>query len=75
MGQCNIDHSQEEVIQKLESQREFLPPSLYEDLHVFLQSRHAQHTLNELFHLFKKYDLASREEQEDRNEKLGRFVR
>ncbi|MFK2825732.1 hypothetical protein QYG89_08560 [Bacillus sp. B190/17] len=75
MGQCNIDHSREEVIQKLESQQSFLPESLYGDIHLFLKSRHSQQTLNELFHLLKKYDLSSKEEQEERNEKLQKLVK
>lgn len=75
MGQCNIDHSQEDVIQKLESQKEFLSTSLYENLYKFLKDQHAQHTLNELFHLLKKYDLSSQEEQETRNEKLRQLVK
>ncbi|MEK4027561.1 MULTISPECIES: group-specific protein [Bacillaceae] len=75
MGQCNIDHSQQDVIQKLESQKEFLSTSLYENLYKFLKDQHAQHTLNELFHLLKKYDLSSQEEQETRNEKLRQLVK
>ncbi|HEY9577918.1 MAG TPA: hypothetical protein VIR64_09615 [Pseudobacillus sp.] len=74
MGQCNIDHSPEDVIQKLESQKEFISSSLYEDLQRFLKNEHAQHTLNELFHLLKKYDLASQEEQQTRNEKLKQLI-
>lgn len=74
MGHCNIDHSQEDVSQKLGSQKEFLPLSLYEELYKFLKDQHAQHTLNELFHLLKKYDLASLEEQETRNEKLRQLL-
>ncbi|KMY55804.1 group-specific protein [Bacillus sp. FJAT-27231] len=74
MGQCNIDHSHEDVIQKLESQQAFISPSLYETLHNFLKTEHAQDTLNELFHLLKKYDLASEEEQEARNVKLKQLV-
>ncbi|OAH54306.1 MULTISPECIES: hypothetical protein [Bacillaceae] len=70
MGQCSIDHSQEDVIQKLESQRDFLPADLYEELQSLLKNEHVQEGLNELFHLFKKYDLASQEEQEVRNQKL-----
>jgi hypothetical protein len=71
MGTCNLDHSHEDVIQKLESQQGFLPELIYHGLHLFLKSEHTQPTLNELFHLLKKYDLASKEEQEERN---GKFI-
>ncbi|GGG14417.1 group-specific protein [Paenibacillus abyssi] len=74
MGTCNIDHSQEDVIQKLESQKEFMPQPLGENVLRFLKNVHDQHTLNELFHLLKKYDLASKEEQEARNEKLLQLI-
>jgi hypothetical protein len=70
MGTCNLDHSHEDVIQKLESQHNFLPEPIYDDLNRFLKSEHSQHTLNVLFHLLKKYDLASKEEQGERNEKF-----
>jgi hypothetical protein len=71
MGTCNLDHSHEDVIQKLESQQGFLPELIYHNLQQFLKSGHTQSTLNELFHLLKKYDLASKEEQEERN---GNFI-
>ncbi|WP_028401870.1 hypothetical protein [Ectobacillus panaciterrae] len=74
MGKCNIDHSHEDVIQKLESQQDFLPELLGKDLFRFLKSKHSQQTLNELFHLLKKYDLASEEEQEERNKKLIQLI-
>ncbi|OKL37462.1 group-specific protein [Domibacillus mangrovi] len=70
MGQCSIDHSQEDVIQKLESQRDFLSAALYEEVQLYLKNEHVQEALNELFHILKKYDLASKEEQEERNQKL-----
>jgi hypothetical protein len=74
MGNCNIDHSQEDVIQKVESQQDFLPKLLSKDLYSFLESNRSQQTLNELFHLLKKYDLASKEEQEERNKKLTQLI-
>ncbi|ALS21859.1 MULTISPECIES: hypothetical protein [Paenibacillus] len=74
MGKCSIDHSHEDVAQKLESQKEFLPESLTADLQQFLLREHSQHTLNELFHLLKKYDLASKEEREERNVKLKQLT-
>ncbi|MGF9711021.1 MULTISPECIES: group-specific protein [Paenibacillus] len=74
MGKCSIDHSHEDVAQKLESQKEFLPESLTADLQQFLLREHSQQTLNELFHLLKKYDLASKEEREERNVKLKQLT-
>ncbi|WP_106495266.1 group-specific protein [Lentibacillus sp. Marseille-P4043] len=70
MGSCNIDHSYQDVVKKLENQKEFLPADLYEQVSRFLDNEHSQETLNELFHLLKKYDLASKTEQEDRDRKL-----
>jgi hypothetical protein len=70
MGTCNINHSHEDVVKKFESQEEFLPEPLVETLHRFLKNEHSQKILNELFHLLKKYDLASKNEQDERNKKL-----
>lgn len=70
MGMCNVDHSSEDVINKLETQQCFLSECLVKDLREFLKSNHSQQILNELFHLLKKYDLASKEEREKRNEQL-----
>jgi citrate synthase len=74
VGQCNIDHSHEDVIQKLESQLAFIPKHVGEALQRFLKNQHSQQTLNELFHLLKKYDLASKEEQEERNQKFIQVI-
>jgi citrate synthase len=74
MGKCDIDHPLEDVMHKLESQQPFLPEHLYQDIRRFLKSSHSQPTLNELFHLLKKYDLASKEEQEERNQKLLQLI-
>jgi hypothetical protein len=74
MGTCNLDHTHDDVIQKLESQHGFLPELIYDDLHRFLKSEHTQPTLNELFHLLKKYDLASKEDQEERNRKFVQLI-
>jgi hypothetical protein len=70
MSSCNIDHSKEDTILKLQSQQEFMPKSIYERVTVFLQSTHGQDKLNALFHLLKKYDLASSEEQVIRNHSI-----
>jgi citrate synthase len=74
VGQCNIDHSHEDVIQKLESQQVFIPEHVGEALQRFLKNQHSQQTLNELFHLLKKYDLASKEEQEERNHQFMQLI-
>lgn len=75
MSKCNIDHSREDVVGKLESQVKFLPASLADGLGQFLQSEQPQETLNEVFHLLKKYDLASEEEKEERDRKLEEYVK
>lgn len=74
MGTCNIDHSPEDVEKKLESQEPFLPQVLAGKLHQFLTEEQSQETLNEMFHLLKKYDLASESEKEERNQKLTAFT-
>jgi hypothetical protein len=70
MGSCDIDHAQEDVLQKLQTQEAFLPASLVEPLRRFIQAGQSQLVLNELFHLLKKYDLAAAEEREARNEQF-----
>lgn len=70
MGMCNVDHSSEDVINKLETQQCFLSEFLVKDLREFLKSNPSQEILNELFHLLKKYDLSSKEEREKRNAQL-----
>lgn len=72
---CEIDHSLESVFSKLESQKGFLPSSLYEEIHTYLSSERSQETLNEVFHLLKKYDLVSPEEQEVRRQNMHKLVR
>ena len=74
MGACNINHSQQDVKKKWESQRAFLPADLNQKLSPFLEKEHSQETLNEVFHLLKKYDLISKEEQEERNEKFQQLL-
>jgi hypothetical protein len=70
MSQCNIDHSIEDVQKKYESQKDFLPNELLELFHLFFMITHTQETLNEVFHLLKKYDLSSEDEKLTRNEKF-----
>lgn len=67
MYTCNIDHSKEDVMNKLQSQEGFLPKELFTKAVQFLEVEHSQQILNELFHLLKKYDLAPKEEQQERN--------
>ncbi|MDR2994866.1 group-specific protein [Bacillus cereus] len=67
---CNIDHSMEDVMNKLESQKDFLPEVIFKEVKGFLQGNHSQEILNDVFHLLKKYDLVSEEEREKRNTQL-----
>ncbi|MDQ7860371.1 hypothetical protein RCO48_02725 [Peribacillus frigoritolerans] len=50
--------------------RHFLPTQLSQTLDRYLEKGNSQETLNELFHLLKKYDLSTQEEQDSRNEKV-----
>lgn len=74
MGICNIDHTHADVVKKLRSQEPFLPAGLGHSIHVFLGEHRAQETLNELFHLLKKYDLATIDERATRNTKLESLI-
>ena len=74
MGKCTIDHSYEDVMTKLENQSPYMPEKVVQEMHRFLQQTIKQETLNELFHLLKKYDLASEEEREKRNADLQNLV-
>ena len=70
MGTCNIDHSNNDVMKKFQNQKEYLPETLIDKINNFLEKEQPQEKLNDLFHLLKKYDLASAEERDKRNEKL-----
>ncbi|WP_375090968.1 hypothetical protein ACDZ29_12805 [Peribacillus sp. RS7] len=74
MGTCNLNHSQQDIRLKFESQKAFLPTVLSHTLDRYLEKANSQETLNELFHLLKKYDLSTSEEQESRNEKLKEIM-
>lgn len=74
MGECKLDHSVEDVENKLSEQAPFLPSDLVERLRAFLQTDLSQTQRNELFHLLKKYDLASAEERKQREEKLAALL-
>lgn len=70
MSECKIDHSLEDVKNKYESQAPFLPEDMKPLFASFFQEEHSQEMLNDVFHLLKKYDLASDEEKETRNKRL-----
>ncbi|MFT4415240.1 hypothetical protein ACLM5H_15370 [Fredinandcohnia humi] len=74
MSTCNIDHSKDDVYNKLVNQKQFLPAELFEAANIFLDKETTQQELNELFHLLKKYDLATSEEQEKRNHAIQELV-
>ena len=70
MSECKLDHSQEDVRNKYDSQAAFLPEDMKPLFEQFLAKDHTQDLLNEVFHLLKKYDLASEEEKNERNNRL-----
>lgn len=70
MSRCTIDHSLEDVLLKLKEQKDFIPGGLYESGLQFLDDSRDQDTLNDVFHLLKKYDLAADEERERRNKEM-----
>lgn len=70
MSNCKIDHSLEDVKSKLDSQKAFLPKELLQKTQSFLEQSPSQTELNEIFHILKKYDLASNDEKEKRNQSL-----
>jgi hypothetical protein len=74
MGECKLDHSVADVEKKLEEQAPFLPADLTEKLRALLQTDLSQAQCNELFHLLKKYDLASAEERQQREEKMAALL-
>lgn len=74
MSSCKIDHSLEDVRKKLDDQQPYLPEVVAINCLNFLDSALTQAELNELFHLLKKYDLASDEEKQERNIKLKEMV-
>ncbi|MFC0271473.1 hypothetical protein ACFFIX_08400 [Metabacillus herbersteinensis] len=74
MSNCQLDHPKEDVMKKLLGQEPFLPSSLFKKMESFLAKDLPQSKLNELFHLLKKYDLVSAEEQNVRNGKIDELV-
>ncbi|MFE1242925.1 hypothetical protein ACFW35_02245 [Fictibacillus sp. NPDC058756] len=75
MGKCTIDHTLEDVKQKLVDQGPFMPDNLVREVEGSLTEKTDQEFLNEIFHLLKKYDLADETEREERNEKLNDLVK
>jgi hypothetical protein len=75
MGKCTIDHTLEDVKQKLVEQAAFMPENLVREVEGSLTEKADQEFLNEVFHLLKKYDLADETEREERNEKLNDLVK
>lgn len=70
MSECKLDHTLEDVRNKYESQAAFLPEDMKPLFNQFFTNEHTQDLLNEVFHLLKKYDLASEEEKSERNNQL-----
>ncbi|NRD76449.1 group-specific protein [Bacillus sp. BRMEA1] len=70
MSTCKLDHSHEDVKQKYESQKDYLPEEMKQLFEQFFAKEHTQDLLNEVFHLLKKYDLAAEEEKSERKNRL-----
>jgi len=70
MSECKLDHSQADVQSKLEAQSAFLPDDINELFSKFFTIKQTQDILNDVFHLLKKYDLASEAERLERNKQL-----
>ncbi|WP_042460940.1 hypothetical protein [Neobacillus dielmonensis] len=75
MSECKLDHTQEDVKMKFESQKDFLPGDMKPLFIQFFKNDHTQEILNEVFHLLKKYDLVSEEEKNERNNRLYLVLR
>jgi hypothetical protein len=73
MSTCKLDHSLEDVKKKLADQTPFLLPAISEKCLNYLTPAVSQAELNELFHLLKKYDLASSEEKKIRDQQFAAF--
>lgn len=71
MSECKLNHSHEDVKSKYESQVAFLPEEMKPLFEQFLAKEHTQEILNEVFHLLKKYDLATEEEKSERTNRLN----
>lgn len=74
MGSCPIDHSLEDVHKKLREQEPFLPVTIAEGVKSYLTEAVTQEALNDIFHLLKKYDLATTEERTERDTQLIKYT-
>jgi hypothetical protein len=74
MGKCEIDHTVEDVSKKLEEQSSYMPIKIVQKVQQVLEMELQQEVLNVVFHLLKKYDLATTEEKQERNKKLEEFI-
>jgi len=74
MGECKLDHSVEDVQKKLEEQAPFLSHERVQQLQAVLQADLSQESLNEWFHVLKKYDLASPEERLKREGQMDQLL-
>lgn len=70
MSECKLNHSHDDVKNKYESQEAFLPEDMKPLFEQFFSNEHTQDLLNEVFHLLKKYDLASEDDRNERNNRL-----
>ncbi|WML45946.1 hypothetical protein [Neobacillus sp. PS3-40] len=75
MSECKVNHSHDDVKNKFESQATFLPDELTSLFKSFFEKEHTQDILNQVFHLLKKYDLASDEEKSGRNNQMYLILR
>lgn len=73
MGECKLDHSHEDVVKKLAEQAPYLSELRVKQFQSQLNGELSQERLNELFHLLKKYDLASPEERLEREKQMDRL--
>ncbi|RNB53730.1 50S ribosomal protein L7ae [Brevibacillus gelatini] len=73
MGECKLNHSKEDVEKKLAEQAPFLSEARVGQFQRMLEGELSQERLNELFHLLKKYDLASPEERLAREQQMDRL--
>jgi hypothetical protein len=70
MSECKLNHTHEDVKNKYISVSAFLPEDMKPLFDQFFSKEHTQDLLNDVFHLLKKYDLASEEEKGARNSRL-----
>lgn len=70
MSECKLDHTTEDVKKKLTEQSSYLPDDIRERVENLLERPLDQQMLNHVFHLLKKYDLATPEERLERDAKF-----